>query len=270
MPQFLQAGLDPLWLRVLSHRHPRVVRKTCCICRFGEFMVSSRTEIFRDSLSSRRLLQWAGLLIVAIILLSAWESARGADMIKPVAVETAPSPKPLESGLDVGDYVPTFYSRVVSGSLMNKSVCFVCRSGRRPVVMILMRDIKREYRPLIKNISRLVDMNRGSGMRGFGVMISENPFGSISKVQTFAFNNKISMPLTVAPLSVAGPSCQDIHPDAEISVVLYRNREVVKTISFRAGELTYDRSRDVIDEVRTFIARQTSPPLKTVAASAGE
>ena len=23
MPQFLQAGLDPLWLRVLSHRHPR-------------------------------------------------------------------------------------------------------------------------------------------------------------------------------------------------------------------------------------------------------
>jgi len=191
-------------------------------------------------------------------------------MVKPVAVETAPLPEPLKSGLEVGDYIPTFYSRVVTGSMMNKSVCFVCRSGRRPVVMILMRDIKREHRPLLKNINRLVDLNRGTGFRGFGVMISENPFGSISKVQTFAFNNKISMPLTVAPLSVASPSCQAIHPDAEISVVLYRNREVVKTFPFRAGELTYDRSRDVIDEVRKFIARQISPPLKAVAESAGE
>jgi hypothetical protein len=233
-------------------------------------MVSSRRQIFQNGFSSRRFLQWAGVLFVAVLSLSAWEFARGADMIKPVGVETTPLPEPLKSGLDVGDYVPTFYSRVVSGTLMNKSICFVCRSGRRPVVMILMRDIKREHRPLIKNINRLVDLNRAAGVRGFGVMISENPFGSISKVQTFVFNNKISMPLTVAPLSVASASSQNIHPDAEISVVLFRNREVVKTFPLRAGELTYDRSRDVIDEVRKFIARQISAPSKTVAESAGE
>jgi hypothetical protein len=228
-------------------------------------MVSSPTEKFRDGKSSRRLLPFA-----AVFFLSAWESVHEVDMVKPVDVETTPLPEPLESGLNVGDYIPTFYSRVVTGSLMNQSVCYVCRSGRRPVVMILMRDMKRGCRPLLKNIDRLVDINRASGIRGFGVMISENPFGSISKVQTFAFNNKISMPLTVAPLSVASPSCQAIHPDAEISVVLYRNREVVKTFPFRAGELTYDRTREVIEEVRKFIARQISAPLKTVAESAGE
>ena len=233
-------------------------------------MVSSRTELFRDRLNRRRLLQAAGFLFAAGLLLSTWESVRGADRIKPAAVETASIAEPLKSGLNVGDYIPTFYSRVVTGSLMNKSVCFVCRSGRRPVVMILMRDIKREHRPLLKNINRLVDLNRGTGMRGFGVMISKNPFGSISKVQTFAFNNKISMPLTVAPLSVASPSCQAIHPDAELTVVLYRNREVVKTFPFRAGELTYDRSREVIDEVRKFIARQIAPPSKSVAKFVGE
>ena len=140
-------------------------------------MVSSRIQIFRDSLirdniNSRRLLQWAGFSIAAMMLLSAWGSARGADMIKPVDVETTPLLEPLESGLNVGDFIPSFYSHVVSGSLMNKSVCFVCRSGRRSVVMILMRDIKREHRPLIKNINRLVDLHRGSRLRGFGVMIS--------------------------------------------------------------------------------------------------
>ena len=52
----------------------------------------------------------------------------------------------LNSGRAVGEYVPTFYSRAVTGPLMNKSICYVCRNGARPVVMILMRRVEPEWK----------------------------------------------------------------------------------------------------------------------------
>lgn len=215
------------------------------------------SRIFRRWLPGTVLLLTAGAVLKA-------------DMIKPVKVDAVPSVKPLDSGLETGAYVPTFYSRVVTGPLMNKSMCYVCRNGRRPVVMVLVRDLKPEHRSLMRNLDRLTDIHRADGFRGFGVMISDNPFGSISKVQTFAFNHKVSLPLTVAPLSVGSRSNQNIHPDAEVTVVLYRNRAVVEKYAFRAGELTYDRSREVIRAVRKFIVENTPRSSLPMAQAAGE
>ena len=76
---------------------------------------------------------------------------------------------PLESGLKVGEHVPSFYTRAVTGPLMNKSVCYVCRNGQRPVVMVLMRRIDAELKPLMKSLDRLVDGNRAAGLGRDGI-----------------------------------------------------------------------------------------------------
>ncbi len=41
----------------------------------------------------------------------------------------------------VGEEVPSFYVRTVTGPLAGKSVCYVCRHGDRPVVMVLLREL---------------------------------------------------------------------------------------------------------------------------------
>lgn len=158
----------------------------------------------------------------------------------------------LDSGPAVGEYVPSFYSRAVTGPLMNKSVCYVCRSGSRPVVAVFVRSVEPRLASLLKNIDRVVDRNRVVGLRSFGVMLSDDPFSDVGAVQTFSFDNKIAMPLTVASDSVATPSCQNIHADAAVTVVLYRQRRVEKRHAFRAGEMTADEVRTVIEDVKRF------------------
>ena len=168
-------------------------------------------------------------------------------------------PQPLVSGRGVGEYVPQFYSRVVTGPLMNRSVCFVCRNGQRPVVMVLVRRLEPGLKPLLRNIDRLVDRNRTTGLRSFGVYLSSDPFRSISRVQTFSFNHHIKMPLTVSTDAVAAESCQHLHPEAAVTIVLYQRRRVVGQFGFRNDELTFDRVRDVIQAVKRFAGDERQP-----------
>jgi len=159
--------------------------------------------------------------------------------------------KPLKPALKTGDEVASFYSRAVTGPLMNKSICYVCRNGERPVVMVLLRRIDPELKPLMQRIDRLVDKNRANGLRGFGVLIGDDSVQATSTVQTFAFNNKLSLPITVAG-EAAAAGIGSLPKDAAVTVVLYRKRKVVQTWCYRAGELKSAAVKDVVKRVERF------------------
>jgi len=175
-----------------------------------------------------------------------------ADAAEPVIDAEKTTAATLNSGPGLGEYVPTFYSRAVTGPLMNKSICYVCRNGQRPVVAVFVRSFEPKLKSLLQNIDRVVDRNRVIGLRSFTVKLGDDPFSDISAVQTFSFNNKIAMPFTVASEAVAVPSCQNIHSNAAVTVVFYRKRRVEKTFVFRKGELTTDEVRTVIQGVKDF------------------
>ena len=52
-----------------------------------------------------------------------------------VAAEPIAEQKLLTSGPAAGKEGPSFFVRAITGPQMNRSVCFVCRNGDRPVVM---------------------------------------------------------------------------------------------------------------------------------------
>src|SRR5262249_17740837 len=79
----------------------------------------------------------------------------------------------FQSGLKGGEKVQTFYVRGVTGPLKSRSVCYVCRNGDRPVVMLFIRQITPEVRQLLKAIDGEVDQRRASGLRSFGVFLPE-------------------------------------------------------------------------------------------------
>jgi len=167
-------------------------------------------------------------------LLTVWAIAPLSDHADAAEGDAKPA---LKSGPKVGTYMPSFYTRAVTGPLMNKSVCYVCRNGQRPVVLLLMRRVHPELKPLLKRLDRLINDNRANGLRGFGVLINSDSTKAISAVQTFAFNHKITLPLTVAGESIAAEGHQNVPDNAALTVVLYRRRKVVATYPFRAGEL---------------------------------
>lgn len=190
------------------------------------------------------------LLTIVCVLLPALLAAAG---------EIAESRKPpLKSGLKPGDEVGSFYTRAVTGPLMNRSVCYVCRNGQRPVVMILLRRIDPELKPLMQRVDRLVDRNRAIGLRGFGVLIGDDSRQATSAVQTFAFDNRISLPLTIAGETVAAAGNPNVSREAAVTVVLYRKLKVVQSWSFRHGELRPVAVKAIAKRIERFATKSAA------------
>lgn len=164
----------------------------------------------------------------------------------------------LVSGRAVGEHVPQFYVRAITGPLMNKSICYVCRNGDRPVIMVFLRDVVPGTADLLKELDRFVDQNRASGLRGFGVLLSENQRTATSKLQTLAYDHQLSLPLTMAHPQVESSENQNLHPHAAITVVLYHDHTVTASYAFREAEIDKDRIANVMTGVRELVAKAKS------------
>ncbi len=174
------------------------------------------------------------------------------------AAESDRHDRPLDSGLKVGEKVSTFYVRAVTGPLKNKSVCYVCRNGERPVVMVFFREITPAVAQLLREIDAVVDRNRATGLRSFGVFLPREGPGPLADVQTLAFNEQIAMPLTISAGGDSPPG-QKVHPRAAVTVVLYRELVVEAAFACRSGELDAGRSSVILQAVRS-LAGENAPP----------
>lgn len=160
----------------------------------------------------------------------------------------------LRGPFQVGDKVPTFYVRAITGPLNGKSVCYICRNGDRPVVMVFVREITPELRKLLKGIDELVDTHRAEGLRSFGVFMANESKMLLPVVQTLAFDEKLNMPLTISASSVDGAAGPHLQNDSAITIVLYRDQKVTANFSYRAGELDSEGIVRVLSEVRKLAA----------------
>lgn len=150
----------------------------------------------------------------------------------------APAPPAAEKlGLNVGDRVPTFYVRAITGPLKNRSVCYVCRNGERPVVMLFVREITPELPALLRQIDELVDRHRADGLRSFAVFAANDSKELLPQVQTLAFDNNINLPLTISAALAESPVAADASSNAAVTVVMYRDQKVLHRAAFRRGEL---------------------------------
>jgi hypothetical protein len=200
----------------------------------------------------------ARLCAIALSLAGAAGHALPPDLLAdqpPAEIQPA-----LQSGRLVGEKVPQFYVRAVTGPLMNRSVCYVCRNGDRPVTMIFIREFVPELPALLQGIDGIIDQNRAHGLRGFGVLLTDDQRHAVSKLQTLAFDTKLNLPLTVAAVQADAPSNQNVHPDAAVTVVLYRRQEVVANFAFRAHELNSEGIATVLAQVRALAQPATAIP----------
>lgn len=183
-----------------------------------------------------------GALLAAVLL----------DSVSGRAAEDAAAGNSLPPGmprLNVGEKVPTFYVRAVTGSLKNKSVCYVCRNGERPVVMIFVREITPELVSLLQQVDELVDRHRADGLRAFGVFPAGDSKDLLPRIQTLAFDNRLNLPLTISAAIPDGPVAGAPVKGA-FTVVLYRDQTVVHQASFQAGELNAEKRAIVAGLIR--------------------
>jgi hypothetical protein len=178
------------------------------------------------------------------LLLTCASLAEGMDRV--------PIPRDPLAG-QVGSTVPTFQMRTVSGPQMNRSVCHVCRNGERPVVMVVLRDLRPSQRVLLRNLDRIVEKERTRGLRSFAVFLSELPPRDISRVQTFTFNGRVDMPVGLAPDAI-GTDQLGVTDQNRVSVILYSNQTVFKRYDFGEEGPTHDEIREILAGTEELLA----------------
>ena len=165
--------------------------------------------------------------------------------------------EPLESGPKSGATIHSFFVRAVTGPHRNRSVCYVCRYGSRPVVMVFVQKVDRKLPALLKAVDRIVDKNRVTGLRSFGVLVTDESSRAVPILQTMAFDERIRMPLTAATTAVAGPGGNRLHEDAATTVVLYREQKAVTNLAFKLGKLDDEAIRDVLAGIEDLLDADT-------------
>jgi hypothetical protein len=191
------------------------------------------------------------LILIILSLLSA----------APLASRADDTPQPGR----VGSEVPSYQMRTVSGPMMNRSICQVCRNGDRPVVMVILREVGPDQRVLLRNIDRLIAAERDRGLRAFGAYLSPDPFRDISRVQTFVFNAQIAMPIGVTPDALSGGTILDIPDSSTAAVFLYSEKKVWRRFDFSGEHPTHDEVREILAAARKMLDENHSP----AAVSAG-
>lgn len=151
--------------------------------------------------------------------------------------------QPLKSGPEVGKEVPSFFVRAITGPQMNRSVCFVCRNGDRPVVMILMRRLEQGTSTVLKGVDELIDRRRADGFRAFGVLLSDEPAKVAPHLQTISFDEKLSIPLGVGPEALCDAESLSLASAASLTLVVYHDRKVIWTDCLRSAELRNEVTR---------------------------
>lgn len=160
---------------------------------------------------------------------------------------------PVKKAAEQDAEVPSFYVRAVTGPLAGKSVCYVCRNGDRPVVLVLLRELGLDTAALLKELDRQVNQHRADGLRCFVVMLTDTPQKDLARLQTLAFDEKIDVPLTLVGEAATQGSTVAVPEGAATSVITYQDRRIVQRFVFKPGACDESARRSVISATEKLI-----------------
>jgi len=142
----------------------------------------------------------------------------------------------VKSGPQVGEKVPgPFEPLNINGDNAGKKFCQFCINGQNPVAMVFARETSEPVTKLIKELDAATAKNGDAKMGSFFVFLSDDE-AMQKKLESIA--KKEDLKKTVLTLdNKTGPENYNIAKDAEVTVVLYKGRKVVKNYTFTKGQM---------------------------------
>lgn len=157
----------------------------------------------------------------------------------------------LKSGPQPGDTVPgPFHPLNINGLYAGKEACLYCMAGDSPVVAIFARNPDdAALKKLISAVEDATTRHAKAELTGFVVFCGErDKLGG--KLKDLAEKARLQN-VVLAIEAKEGPAKYDINPDANITVLLYKERIVKSNFTFGPGKLT---EKDV-EKVKTEIGK---------------
>ena len=159
----------------------------------------------------------------------------------------------VKSGPQSGEKVPgPFHPLNVTGEDAGKKACLFCKNGDNPVAVVFARTpTDPNVTKLIKALDVATEKNAKAEMGSFVVYLSGDDKLEAQLKDVAKQNDLKKIVLSIE--SPEGPSKYNISPNADVTVLLYKERVVAANYAFGKGKLTDSDVSKIVADVSKIV-----------------
>ena len=152
-------------------------------------------------------------------------------------VSVAVAGEAVESGLQPGTGIGAFLVTKVAGAeedgvKTGANLCYRCRNGPRPQVMVFTRSSDEKVVALIQALDRAITANPDSNLRAFVNVLGESNDIASENAKKFAETSKATNVPFVVPNEVEnGPDNYGLNVKAEVTVIIANKSKVTANVA---------------------------------------
>lgn len=142
-----------------------------------------------------------------------------------------------------GDPIGAFYVTKVAGANEDgvepgDELCYRCRYGQSPMVMVFARKNSDQLTALIGELDKAVAKNSDHRLKSFVTLVGGDGAALQKEAKKLASSTTVSnVPVVVAKDAQNGPRSYKLDPNSDVTVVIANNSQVVANHSFAAGKV---------------------------------
>lgn len=165
-----------------------------------------------------------------------------------MAVETMRTAGRLNPGDSVGAFrVTKIGGAIDDGVSVGEDLCYRCRYGSRPMVLIFARQNGPGLRRLAERIDGAIDAGQEAHLRGLLTFIGDEPTKLTNTATKFLSQCPVrSLPVAVAAEAMTGPVGYRIAPTAPVTVIIANDSQVVESTVFSIDAIDADAIMDTV------------------------
>ena len=185
-------------------------------------------------------MKWMSLLALAAVALSASVAAAG----------------DVKSGLETGTKTGAFIVTKCAGAdedgvKVGAELCYRCKYGARPQVMVFARKTSGAVADLAKQLNSAVSDNESKQLTAFINVLGTDKDAAEKSAKALAESAKTDkVPVVVPVENENGPANYGINPDAEVTVIVANKGVVVASQVFANGKFDKAAVASVLDDVK--------------------
>jgi len=163
------------------------------------------------------------------------------------------------SGLQPGQAIGPFEVTKVGGApnddvAVGKELCYRCKYGSRPMVMIFTRNSDEKLVGLVKQIDSAIAKNSDAQLRAFVNVMADDKASAEATAKALTSQNLANVPVVIPVDYQNGPGNYSLNPQAQVTVIIANSNKVEANHTFEAG-LSCD---SCIESIMTDVTKLTA------------
>jgi hypothetical protein len=154
----------------------------------------------------------------------------------------------VKSGPQNGESVPgPFLPLNINGEKAGEKNCLYCQFGQAPVAMVFAREVTPELKALVKKLDACNEKNKSTSM-GTCVIFCSDDKNLEKQLKDVVKETKLKN-CVLSIDNPAGPEKYNIAKDADMTILIYKDRKVASNLTYKKGEFKEKDIEKVVTEL---------------------